>query len=101
MKLMIYTQYSENYGTIVAPYWKMKGSYEYVITNVSTSTEDLARTEKAAAALINYMNEDYEEWVIGCELVEDDYLTDFEKSQLECDGHITYPTKELILGETA
>jgi hypothetical protein len=32
-------------------------------------------------------------------MVEDNYLTDFEKSQLEYDGKIVYPTRVLTLGE--
>jgi hypothetical protein len=40
-------------------------------------------------------NEFYREHIIGWEIVANDYLTDFERSQWEYDGKITYPAKEL------
>jgi hypothetical protein len=35
--------------------------------------------------------------VIGWEIVEDDYLTEFERDQLEFEGKIVYPVKELCV----
>jgi hypothetical protein len=34
-------------------------------------------------------------------VVSDDYLTDFEKSQLDYEGKITYPARVLTLSEDA
>ena len=34
MKILITTQYQENYGTDADPYWKMKGGSDYFITGV-------------------------------------------------------------------
>jgi hypothetical protein len=42
---------------------------------------------------------DSKEHIVGWYMVEDNYLTDFEKSQLEYDGKIVYPTRVLTLGE--
>jgi hypothetical protein len=41
-------------------------------------------------------NEFYSEYILGWEVVANDYLTEFEKSQLEYDGRIVYPAKELV-----
>jgi len=49
---------------------------------------------------IDVDNEGFREYVIGWDVVADDYLTDFEKSQLEYEGSITYPATRLEL-ETA
>ncbi len=37
MKLVICTQYRENYGTEDRPYWKMKGGNVYVVENLTMS----------------------------------------------------------------
>jgi len=34
--------------------------------------------------------------VIGWNLVANDYLTEFERSQLEYEGNIRFPSKELV-----
>jgi hypothetical protein len=40
-------------------------------------------------------NEFYREHIINFEVVTDDYLTEFEQSQLEYEGQIRFPAKEL------
>jgi hypothetical protein len=42
-------------------------------------------------------NEYYRNHIIGWTVVADDYLTEFERSQLEYDGSITYPATVLTL----
>jgi len=43
-------------------------------------------------------NNDYvREHILDWSVVEDDYLTEFEQSQLEYDGKITFPAQELEL----
>jgi hypothetical protein len=39
----------------------------------------------------------YEEYILGWEVVADDYMTDFEKSQLDFEGFIRFPAKVLEL----
>jgi hypothetical protein len=46
-------------------------------------------------------NEGYREYIIGYGQVADDFLTDFERSQLEYDGEIAYPARQLKLEEVA
>jgi hypothetical protein len=44
---------------------------------------------------VTQTNDYFEETVIGWEVVADDYLTEFEQSQLEYEGRIVYPATEL------
>ena len=37
------------------------------------------------------------QYIVGYGIVEDDFMTDFERSQLEYEGKITYPAKVLEL----
>lgn len=100
-KLLIVTQVYENYawredgtiGTGTEAYWKAKGGSEYVIRNIDINrVQELA---ESARAQVEQASDYYTETVIGWEVVADDYLTEFEKSQLEYEGRITYPAAEL------
>lgn len=101
MKLLITTQTQENYGAHdwdgegeCPQYWKMKGGNDYVIKkfkDINTATD----TVMALRSQIEQASPYFREWVIDWEVVADDYLTEFEKSQLEYEGKITYPAKEL------
>jgi hypothetical protein len=109
MQLLITTQTQENYaahdwdGTGACPqYWKFKGGIDYKFDLGSH-----ARNAEALKELVAYFrpqieedNDYYRNHIIGWEVVADDYLTDFEKSQLEYEGSITYPATRLEL-ETA
>ena len=104
MKLLITTQIQENYGahdwdgTGACPqYWKFKGGndYTYALGPVMRSTDVLAEIVEYFRAKIECDNEGFREYIIGFEVVADDYLTDFEKSQLEYDGAIAYPATKL------
>ena len=90
MKLLITTQVYENYGYR----WKAKGGNDYVVLNVDPCDMidviiDRARNQ------IEQDNEVFQETIIGHSLVEDDYLTEFERSQLEYEGKIAYPATVL------
>lgn len=108
MKLMITTQVQENYGahdwdgTGECPqYWKFKGGsdYSYNLGPVMRNTEALAELVHVLSQQVEVDNEGFREYVIGWTVESDDYLTDFEQSQLEYDGKITYRTTELKLPE--
>lgn len=94
--LLITTQILENYGTAEDPYWKAKFGCNYKVRNVPLNLSDENYAELLLAAQIQENGEFYQEFVIGCEYVADDYLTDFEKSQLEYDGSILYPAQEFF-----
>lgn len=106
MKLMIQTQIEENYGAHdwdgegeCPQRWKMKGGNDYAFNLGPVGRSEEALSE-LVAVLRNQIEEDnigYREYIIGYAQVEDNYLTDFEKSQLEYDGAITYPAKMLEL----
>ena len=109
MKLMITTQIQENYGAhdwdgvgACPQYWKFKGSNDYsyklgalYLNSVITELVEAFRDQ------IECDNEGFREHIIGWSVEADDYLTEFEQSQLEYDGRIVFPTKELTLKEIA
>ena len=94
-KLLIQTQVLENYGDADKPHWKAKGGGDYVVKNFRKFN---AATEVVMAlrGQIEQDNEFYREHIINFEVVTDDYLTEFERSQLEYEGKITYPANELV-----
>jgi hypothetical protein len=103
-KLLIQTQVYENYawredgslGTGADAYWKAKGGNDYVLKNF----RDFNRVSEVVMALRSQIEQDddaFREHIIDWEIVADNYLTWFEKSQLEYDGKITYPARELTL----
>jgi hypothetical protein len=93
-KLLITTQTYENYGDIAQPYWKPKGGSDYVVKKF----RDINKVTEVIMALrgqIECDNEYYREHILGWEIVADDYLTEFEQSQLDYEGKIRFPVKEL------
>jgi hypothetical protein len=102
MKLLITTQLYENYGAhdwdgkgSCPSYWKAKGGNDYVIKDFRGGDEAATRMVMAVRERIEESSDYYQETIIGWDLVEDSYLTDFERSQLEYEGEIKYPAKEL------
>jgi len=92
MKLVITTQVYENYG---AHDWDGKGECPDVVKNFRGKDVTMA-----VMALREKIEEDsvyFREHIIDFNIVADDYLTQFERDQLEFDGSITYPAKELEL----
>ena len=92
MMLVIRTQYMENYGahdwdgTGECPqYWKMKGGSEYKITNVPLNID---YQEVVSMANVETDNIGCREYILDWSMEADDYLSWFEKSQLEYDGVI-------------
>jgi len=89
----------ENYGahdwdgTGECPqYWKMKGGSEYKITNVPLNID---YQEVVSMANVETDNEYCREYILDWSMESDDYLSWFEKSQLEFDGEIT--SKEPVI----
>ena len=101
MKAIFTTQVFENYawredgsiGTGEDAYFKPKGGDEYVVKNVDKS--QMLRILKEVKAQVEVSNDYFKETVVDFMLVEDDYLTEYERSQLEWDGCIVYSPKEL------
>lgn len=86
--LVISTQYRENYGTDTDPFWKSKGGSDYKILGVPLNVDYEAIV---SASGIGYSNAYSEEYVIGWSIESDDYLSEFERSQLEYEGKIGFP----------
>jgi hypothetical protein len=93
MKIVAFTQYHENYGAhdwdgegLCPQYWKAKGGSTYLVKEVSyQEAADLGQTgmrklvDEASTALTR--RDDYsEEYVIGWELVEDDWQPEYGES---------------------
>lgn len=106
-KLLIVTQVYENYawnedgsiGVGADAYWKAKGGSEYVVENIDPNrAADIANW---AAGEVEQDNEYFRETVIHWEVVADDYLTEFERSQLEYEGKITFPATKLVVDKIA
>ena len=93
-KLLIQTQVYENYGSADEPYWKPKGGADYVVKKFRDYNK-VTETVMALRPQIEQDNEFYREYVINFEVVADDYMTDFERSQWEYEGEIRFPAKEL------
>jgi len=103
-KLLITTQVFENYawnedgslGTGDNAYWKAKGGSDYVVKNFRDYNR-VTETVMALRSQIECDNDAFREHIIGWEVVADDYLTEFERSQLEYEGKITYGARELVI----
>lgn len=100
-KLLITTQVFENYawredgtlGTGAEAYWKAKGGNDYVVKNFKG--KDVTMAVMALREQIEQANDGYMEQIVDFNIVSDDYLTEFERSQLEYEGRITFPATEL------
>ncbi len=105
MKLLITTQVYENYawnedgslGVGDAAYWKAKGGNDYVIKQFRGGDEAATAMVMAIRDRIEESNDGFREHIVDWEIVGDDYLTEFERDQLEYDGRIEYPAKELVV----
>lgn len=104
MKLFVTTQYRENYAAVnwdgkgqCPQYWKNKGGVDYFLQLgdrlADYAVEDLV---KAVVAKVEVRNDYVEEYVVDWFIEADDYLTPFEKDQLEYDGEIKFRPREVI-----
>ena len=108
MKLHITTQYMENYGAHdwdgegeCPQRWKFKGGqdYFYPLGNSGRSAEALAELVEYFRKQVEWSDDGSRSYIVGYGIVEDDFLTEFERSQLEYDGVIAYPSTVLKVAE--
>ena len=105
MKLLITTQVYENYawnedgsiGTGDTAYWKAKGGSDYVIRNFDPTRYAPGIVVELVRPKVESDNDYVREHIVDWSIVADDYLTEFERNQLEYDGRIEYPAKELVV----
>jgi len=97
MIVVIDTQFMENYGAHdwdghgeCPQYWKMKGGSSYKVLNVPADA-DLQSVVDLVAPEFVHDDIGSREYIIGYSMENDDFLSWFEKSQLEYDGKITCP----------
>lgn len=100
-RLIAKTQYCENYGTEESPYWKFKGGTDYVVARLTTEQvvalgqAGLAKLVTDARGSYEWRNPMSESYLIDWELLAPGELTWFESAQLEQDGFIEFPAREL------
>jgi len=94
MIIVIQTQDQENYAAhqgFTGDYrWKMKGGSEYKITDIPGNV-DPAEIVDLVRHKIEVRDNYFITEIVSWGLEEDDYLSWFEKSQLEYEGEITSP----------
>ncbi len=106
MMLVISAQCYENYawnedgsiGTGPDAYWKAKGGSEYKILGVPTNV-DLDEVVTLVRGDIEKSNDYVQETIIGYGLEADDWLSGFERSQLEYDGDIEFPEPFILYSD--
>ena len=89
-KLYIFTQDYDNYGSENDPYWKAKGGSDYFVPDFDG---DEATTIMLVRDQIECDNPFYRSQIAGWEVVPNDYLTEFEKDQLDYEGSIRFPAR--------
>jgi len=101
MMMVLRTQYQENYGTAEDPYWKNKGGQEFKVKNIPTdlTEEELLEVVDSLLPQVQYYNDYQVQYLLNWSLESDDYLSDFEESQLEYDGKIMYKEPEIEYGK--
>ncbi len=99
-KLLIQTQLMENYawredgslGVGADAYWKFKGGSDYVVLGVDECDMIDVIVDRVRGK-IECDNDAFREYIVGYRVVADDYLTEFEQSQLDYEGSIRYPAQ--------
>ena len=98
MMLVIETQCYENYawnedgsiGTGTEAYWKAKGGSSYKVTGVPSNV-DLDEVVSIVRDQIEKASDYFTETIISWGVESDDWMSEFEKSQLKWEGAITFP----------
>lgn len=85
-------------GTGSEAYWKAKGGSEFKILGVPYPC-DVEEIVSMVRAQIEQNNDAVIEEIVGYNVEQDDYLSEFEQSQLEYDGEVRYPEPTLDYGD--
>ena len=98
MMLVIDTQDRENYaahnGFTGEYYWKMKGGQSYKVLNIPQDADPAKIVETFRSDIEDLDNDYYRSEIIEYSLQNDDWMSPFERSQLEYEGAlmVTEPT---------
>ena len=105
MILVIDTQFQENYGAhdwdgegACPQHWKFKGGSCYKVINVPKDM-DLDLVVGLVRGEIEQDSDYAREYILGHHLEANDWMSDFERSQLEYEGRVTYKEPELDYAE--
>jgi len=106
MKLVISTQCRENYGAhdwdgqgSVPQYWKNKGGSDYIVDDIEhfVAIDDDFFAKNIQSIVYDYIaqkieqkSDYFEETIINYSIEDNDYMPEFEKSQLEYEGSIRF-----------
>ena len=96
--LVIDTQDRENYaahnGFTGEYYWKMKGGQSYKVLNIPQGADPAKIVETFRSDIEDLDNDYYRSEIIEYSLQNDDWMSPFERSQLEYEGAlmVTEPT---------
>ena len=85
-------------GTGPDAYWKAKGGSSYKVLGVPTNV-DMDEVVSLVRSEIEKKTDAYQEIIIGHGLEADDWLSDFECSQLEYEGEITFPEPFIVYSD--
>jgi len=104
MRLIVTTQYRENYGAhswdgngVCPQYWKNKGGIEYSVTLPDAiKVEDLPAIMETVRAKVTRYNDFVEEYVIDWHILATGESTHKELMELEYEGFIS-PPREITL----
>lgn len=92
MILVIDTQDRENYaahnGFTGDYHWKMKGGSSIKVTNIPAGVDPAEVVEMVRLDVEDTTNDYFRSEIIGWDIVEDGWLSPFERSQLEYEGEI-------------
>jgi hypothetical protein len=76
MKIAVYTQYFENYGSVDSPHWKSKGGATYLINNLSVKDVFFFKDDLTLFTnKFNFSNEFAEECVVNFNILDDDDMS--------------------------
>jgi hypothetical protein len=101
--LVIDTQFMENYGAhdwdgegACPQYWKMKGGSSYKVAVEFDKDYEWAevyvdRILSKVRSELEWADDYSQQYILGWHLEDDDWMSWFEKSQLEYEGKVAYP----------
>jgi len=101
IRLVAYTQMVENVGTDNDPCWRPVGTEEYVVARLSANEVIALRTDGIARLVLTKLGQRLigvqmgTEYVLEWEVLESFEHTPYEQAQLDCDGEIRYPPKDI------
>ena len=105
MKLVIQTQYTENYGSADKPFWKFKGGDTYIVQNLNADQAQRILRDgiPTLKALIQYKNDMSEVYVTDYNIVDDDVVVteDYETPYILSWENNTWVARTIMFGDEA